>query len=135
MGRWTEVQMPIEMINALGIDMYYVSPRSGVSVHTKSCEDGSFTDEWGCYWKKTATDGGHFYFELVNPPLANATIEDLESYEWPNPEDPKRYAGLKVKIMIGGAPITQEFCDRMGCDAYAKDAGGAVAIAVELCQK
>jgi len=46
-------------------------------------------------------------------------------------------AGVRdqVKIMIGGAPITQEFCDRMGCDAYAKDAGGAVAIAMELCQK
>ena len=98
MGRWTEVQMPIEMINALGIDMYYVSPRSGVSVHTKNFEDGSFTDEWGCYWKKTAIDGGHFYFELVTPPLANATIEDLESYEWPNPEDPKRYAGLKEEM-------------------------------------
>jgi len=58
------------------------------------------------------------------------------------PETPKVVkafvdAGIrdKVKIMIGGAPITQEFCDRMGCDAYAKDAGGAVAIAMELCQK
>lgn len=99
MGRWTEVQMPIEMIKKLGIDMYYISPRSGVSVHTKSFEDGSFTDEWGCYWKKTAIDGGHFYFELVNPPLAHATsIEDLENYIWPDPEDPKRYAGLKEEM-------------------------------------
>ncbi|WP_303871318.1 hypothetical protein [Acetobacterium wieringae] len=57
-GRWTEVQMPIEMVKKLGIDMYYISLRSGVSVHTKSFEDGSFTDEWGCYWKKTAIDGG-----------------------------------------------------------------------------
>lgn len=58
------------------------------------------------------------------------------------PETPKvvkafEEAGIrdKVKIMIGGAPITQEFCDRMKCDAYAKDAGGAAALAVELCQK
>jgi methylmalonyl-CoA mutase cobalamin-binding domain/chain len=41
----------------------------------------------------------------------------------------------KVKIMIGGAPITQDFCDRMACDAFAKDAGGAAALAVELCKK
>jgi methanogenic corrinoid protein MtbC1 len=38
-------------------------------------------------------------------------------------------------MMIGGAPITQDFCDRMGCDGFAKDAGGAAALAVELCQK
>ncbi len=33
-------------------------------------------------------------------------------------------AGLrdKVKIMIGGAPLTQSFADRIGADAYAKDA-------------
>jgi methanogenic corrinoid protein MtbC1 len=37
--------------------------------------------------------------------------------------------------MIGGAPITQEFCDRMGCDAYAKDAGAAAAMAVALVSK
>lgn len=58
------------------------------------------------------------------------------------PETPKVVkafvdAGIrdKVKIMIGGAPITQDFCDRMGCDAFAKDAGGAAALAVKLCQK
>lgn len=58
------------------------------------------------------------------------------------PETPKVVkafvdAGIrdKVKIMIGGAPITQDFCDRMGCDGFAKDAGGAAALAVEMCQK
>ena len=37
-------------------------------------------------------------------------------------------AGLrdKVKIMIGGAPVTQEFADKIGADAYAPDAGSAV---------
>lgn len=58
------------------------------------------------------------------------------------PETPKVVkafvdAGIrdKVKIMIGGAPITQDFCDRMGCDGFAKDAGGAATLAVEMCQK
>ncbi|MGL4606291.1 MAG: uroporphyrinogen decarboxylase family protein [Eubacteriaceae bacterium] len=98
MGHWTDVQMPIEMINALGTDMYYISPRSGNSIHSKKFDDGSFTDEWGCFWKKTTIDGGHFYFELQNPPLANATVEDLERYVWPNPEDPNRYKGLKEEM-------------------------------------
>jgi len=35
-----------------------------------------------------------------------------------------RAAGLrdKVKIMVGGAPLTQSFADKIGADAYAKDA-------------
>ena len=43
-------------------------------------------------------------------------------------------AGCKdqVKIMIGGAPITQEFADEIGADAYAPDAGSAAVIAVQL---
>ena len=43
-------------------------------------------------------------------------------------------AGCKdqVKIMVGGAPITQEFADEIGADAYTPDAGSAAVKAVEL---
>ena len=41
-----------------------------------------------------------------------------------------RAAGLDgVKIIIGGAPVTQDFADRIGADAYAPDAGSAVEVA------
>lgn len=37
-------------------------------------------------------------------------------------------AGLRseVKVMIGGAPVTQRFADEVGADIYAKDANAAV---------
>jgi len=38
----------------------------------------------------------------------------------------------KVKIMIGGAPITQEYADSIGADAYSPDAGSAATKAIEL---
>lgn len=41
----------------------------------------------------------------------------------------------KVKIMIGGAPITEEFCHRIGADCYAPDAARAADCAVELCKR
>ena len=43
-------------------------------------------------------------------------------------------AGLrdKVKVMVGGAPVTQAFADEVGADAYTPDAGAAAARAVEL---
>ncbi|MDR1133775.1 MAG: corrinoid protein, partial [Synergistaceae bacterium] len=31
----------------------------------------------------------------------------------------------KVKIMIGGAPVTQAFCDQIGADSYSPDAASA----------
>ena len=40
----------------------------------------------------------------------------------------------KVKIMIGGAPISQEFCDKIGADAYTSDAASAADKAVEFCK-
>ncbi len=40
----------------------------------------------------------------------------------------------KVKIMIGGAPVDQAFCDKIGADVYTPDAASAADAAVELCQ-
>lgn len=40
----------------------------------------------------------------------------------------------KVKIMVGGAPITEEFCNRIGADKYTSDAASAADAAVELCK-
>jgi len=43
-------------------------------------------------------------------------------------------AGLsdRVKVMIGGAPITENWAKEIGADGYAEDAIGAVAVAKEL---
>ncbi len=38
-----------------------------------------------------------------------------------------------VKIMIGGAPITQSFCDSIGADYYTPDAASAADVALEIC--
>ena len=37
-----------------------------------------------------------------------------------------------VKIMVGGAPVTQEFADDMGADGYGKDAVACVELAKRL---
>ncbi len=55
-------------------------------------------------------------------PAIQATIDAIEA------------AGLRdsVKVMVGGAPITQAFADEVGADAYTPDAGAAAVKAVEL---
>ena len=39
----------------------------------------------------------------------------------------------KVKIMVGGAPVTQNFCDSIGADCYTADAASAADAALAFC--
>ncbi len=44
-------------------------------------------------------------------------------------------AGIRdsVKIMVGGAPVTDAFCQQVGADAYTPDAASAAEKAIEFC--
>ena len=55
-------------------------------------------------------------------PSMRATVEALEE------------SGMhgKIKIMIGGAPVTQKYADEIGADGYARDAAGAARLVAEL---
>ena len=45
-------------------------------------------------------------------------------------------AGIRdqVKIMIGGAPVNEDFCKKIGADCYTPDAASAADAAVEFCK-
>ena len=55
-------------------------------------------------------------------PAMQATLEAINAAEWRS----------NVKVMVGGAPITQEFADSIGADAYTPDAASAAKKAKEL---
>ena len=39
---------------------------------------------------------------------------------------------LKAKVIVGGAPISQSYADKIGADGYGKDAVEAVRVANKL---
>ena len=43
-----------------------------------------------------------------------------------------KQAGVPVKVMIGGAPVTQDYADKIGADGFAPDAASAVDMAKSL---
>jgi len=47
-------------------------------------------------------------------------------------EQIKKQCGASAKVMIGGAPITQEFASQIGADGFAPDAASAVDVARRL---
>jgi 5-methyltetrahydrofolate--homocysteine methyltransferase len=46
--------------------------------------------------------------------------------------DALRAAGLNVPVVVGGAPLTQDFADRIGAQGYAPDAASAVTLVNSL---
>ena len=47
----------------------------------------------------------------------------------------KANLGGKIKVMVGGAPVTQNYCDEIGASAYSDNASGAVHAARTLLKK
>lgn len=79
---------------------------------------------------KTARDKGADVIGLsalltTTMPSMKTTIEALQE------------AGLKgkVKVMIGGAPVTQKYADEIGADGYARDAAAAATLIKALVGK
>jgi uroporphyrinogen decarboxylase len=65
----------------------FLHPAAGFQLEV--AKDGSFKDEWGVGYQPI---GSHN--ERTGHPLAQANLEDLEHYSWPDPNDPGRTAGL-----------------------------------------
>jgi methylmalonyl-CoA mutase cobalamin-binding domain/chain len=68
---------------------------------------------------------GFSAFLTTTMPMFKANINALEK------------AGIRdnVIVMVGGAPVTQEYADKVGADGYAADASTAVRMAKDLIQK
>jgi uroporphyrinogen decarboxylase len=67
-------------------------PMLGNSRPAKRFPDGSFEDEWGVV-RRQADPESHF-MDVVNPLGGDRTLEDLETYAWPDAEDPGYTSGL-----------------------------------------
>ncbi|HKI90717.1 MAG TPA: corrinoid protein [Gaiellaceae bacterium] len=68
---------------------------------------------------------GFSAFLTTTMPMFKANLNALEK------------AGLRdqVIVMVGGAPVTQEYADAVGADGYAADASTAVRLAKDLIQR
>jgi len=84
------------VLSELGVDMISVklgSPRGRRSARPR----GGYTkDAWGVIRKRVYQPGGGSYLEVVNYPLADATIDELKDYPWPDPCAPGRGEGAEA---------------------------------------
>lgn len=90
--------MPEEdVLERLGVDTRYVhlgEPRSW-QFQPQQTDKGLYVkDEWGCGFLMPESS---LYYNLVDSPLKNATLADLETYSWPDPDDSGYLDGIEQR--------------------------------------
>jgi uroporphyrinogen decarboxylase len=90
-GRWTDVAIHPDVADAYGLDVIRLSNPLDKSINRRTTDDPeiAFVDEWSCEWGKIHRPDGSYYYEIFKHPLADATLEDLDDFPWPQPEPVK----------------------------------------------
>jgi uroporphyrinogen decarboxylase len=87
--RFQTVLIDEELQRRLHCDVHLIPYRASRRDRMNMKTDNAYTDEWGLNYQ---SDG--LYFNIINNPLKEATIKDLEKYDWPDPGDPDRVQGV-----------------------------------------
>jgi uroporphyrinogen decarboxylase len=95
-GPTLNVRPPVEFLQALQVDLYYIGLGQSKSVPVFEYGVETYTDEWGVLYRKIENPSGSHY-EMASHPLAHATLKDLDDFPWPDPADPALVEGLEAK--------------------------------------
>jgi uroporphyrinogen decarboxylase len=93
-----QLATPDEIIlKKLSVDFRHVSLRTipgPGGIQPDASGRAYFIDEWGIKWGRNPN-----YYDMIDHPLKDASINDLEKYNWPDPANPKRFVGLRDEAM------------------------------------
>jgi uroporphyrinogen decarboxylase len=87
-----------DVLQALDVDFRPIitNPPAGFRLRLRDEGDReSYYDQWGAKLSRPKA-GGH-YFDYVEYPIKEPTLEALERYSWPDPDEPSRYEGLRKR--------------------------------------
>jgi uroporphyrinogen decarboxylase len=98
-GFWTQVSASMDLLDAMGVDIATVGLKGPSHRQPKPPSNGLVYDEWGIGRVRVERPDGSYYYEMVEHPLAGASLEEVLDYPWPNPYDPGRAAGLREKVL------------------------------------
>lgn len=118
-----------EVLARLGSDGRPIVPGPAESILQRQVSENCLVDDWGITWRR---EPGSIYFEMVDPPLRNATIDDLERYPFPNLTSPSRFVGLaeqaqKIQdrgyatVLLTGITLFEQACMLRGLDTLLED--------------
>ena len=92
-GPALNVKPSIEFLETLGVDLYYIGLNPWKETPPFTNGMNLYTDIWGVGYEKVE-NGGRLEYPNTICPLADATIADLDDYDWPDPKAPELIQGL-----------------------------------------
>ena len=87
-----EIDEPI--LERFGVDTRYIRLKPPRGYQLVIDPDNSYVDIWGTRWRKPPSS---LYWDMVDYPIKEPTLEALNRYPWPDPDDPGRTEGLREK--------------------------------------
>lgn len=94
-GRWTEVPIHPLVAEKFGLDIIWLPTGKPHKKPRQSEDPDKWYDGWGVEWTKIRLPNGGYYNEMTDPPLKDATIDDLDDFDWPDPYDPGIVEGVR----------------------------------------
>jgi uroporphyrinogen decarboxylase len=136
-----------KVLSTVGIDLIAVKLGAPKGRRPSRSTGDLAVNEWGVGLKRLRQPGGGSYMEPVHHPLADATIDDLEKYPWPDPDAPGRGEGAEAVAkrlyedtdlaLMGrfGGPIVETALYMMGFERWLVCAAGEPEFAGVLLDK
>ncbi len=88
-----------EVLRLFDVDTRGVQPGGYAGGRVRAIDDNTFMDEFGVTWKRTTgTDDVHFLH--VDGPFYDIkpTIDAVESFAWPDPDNPSLVEGVRERV-------------------------------------
>ncbi len=93
-----------EVLEMLNVDIRYVTakgPKDFDGIIRQNFRKGELwhdlRDEFGVVW--SMPEKQQLYMDISHHPLADATIEDVEAYPFPDGSDPSRFEGVREEVL------------------------------------
>lgn len=93
---WLAISNPVELLKELKIDLCYIGLGRVKDFPVFDYGMDHYIDDWGVKFRKVEIQTGLMY-DIYDHVLADATINDLEDYPWPDPTHPDLVEGLEEK--------------------------------------
>ena len=87
-----EIDEPI--LERFGVDTRYIRIKSPRGYKRTLDKNNSYVDLWGTRWAKPPSS---LYWDMVDYPIKEPTMEALQNYSWPDPDDPGFVEGLRER--------------------------------------
>ena len=87
-----------DVLDRLGADVALVSAGSPLAYTREVTDDGEyerFLDEFGVL--RARPQGGLYYESTTSPLSGDISLDDIDTYPWPDPQDPGRFVGMKER--------------------------------------